>query len=168
MIRVLNHFSLHSESKTQSTILACVFILTVIVQFYCNGHIAYCKWKHYQQERCVLVSGRLRQHNDGEQQQPQNPNPGSPFNNTINNKILPEVKHIGCLLIFLLITFASKASKASLDSTNSGALLETSPIFIFIYDFGTSFLLLLIFPLLFYLSHAELRKYWWDILICKQ
>ena len=141
-------------------------ISTLIAQFYCNGHIAYCKWKHYQEERSVLVSGRLRQLNDGEQQQPQNPIPRMPFNNTINNKTLAEVKHIVCLLIFLLIALISKLSKASLDSTDSTALLKTSPVLIFIYDFGTSFLILLIFPILFYLSHEELRKYWWNILIC--
>ena len=140
--------------------------LVLIVLFYCNGHIAYCKWRHYQEERSLLVSGRLRQHVDGEQQHPQSPNPRLQLNNTINNKTLAGVKHIVCLLLFISIECVSNVSKASLDSTDLAALLETSPFFIFISDFGSIFLMVLIFPLLFYLSHPELRKYWWNILIC--
>ena len=136
-----------------------------LVLCYCNGHIAYCKWNHYQQERNSLVAGRLRQHNDGEHhQQPQNPNPQQQINNTSHNTILAEVKHIVCLLLFWSISIVSKATIVSLDTADLTPLLESSPIWLRIYDLGPPFLIRFIFPVLFYLSHPELRKYLWDCL----
>ena len=161
-------FSGHSHSKTQCTTFAEGWlVMTLIVQLYCNSHIAYYKWKHYQEEKSLVISIRLRQPGDVEQQQqPDNSNPLQQYNTTTHNKILAEVKQITCLLLFLSITIVSKLSKSSLVSSNASALLDTHPVLLFIYDLGSSFLMLLLFPILFYLSHAELRQYWWERLSC--
>ena len=145
-------------------------LFTLVIQFYCNGHIAYCKWQHYRQEKNLLVSLQLQQ-KDGEGQQGDDEDQNNnrlqlPLNTNAHNKILAEVKHLTCLLIFFTITYVSKRSKSTLDSDRS-SLVEASAVLLYFYDFGTSILMFLIFPLVFYLSHPELRKFVKEMFICE-
>ena len=145
-------------------------LFTLIVQFYCNGQIAYCKWQHYKQEKKLLGSLQLQQ-KDGEGQIDEDENQNNnrlqlPLNTNAHNKILAEVKHLTCLLIFYTISVVSKRSKSRFDNDQS-SLLEASAVLLYLYDFGTSILLLLIFPLVFYISHPELRKFVKEMFICE-
>ena len=149
---------------------ALVMSTTLIIQFYCNGHIAYCKWQHYKQDKRLEVYIQTQQE-DAENQlehaeHQNNSRLNLPLNTNAHNKILAEVKHLTCLLIFITITVASKRSKSKFDNDQS-SLIEASAALLYLYDFGTSILMFLIFPLLFYISHPELRKFVREIFICE-
>ena len=145
-------------------------LFTLIIQFYCNGHIAYCKWQHYRQDKNLMVSIQPQQEDVenlmGHDEHQNNNRLQLPLNTNAHNKILAEVKHLTCLLIFFTISFVSKRSKSRFDSDRS-SLVEASAVLLYFYDFGTSILMFLIFPLVFYISHPELRKFVKEMFICE-
>ena len=132
----------------------------MIVQLYCNSHILYCKWKQHREEKKLIVPRIVIQSSDGENNQIQPPEPPQRLNTSSNNKILAEVKHLLCLILFPLVDIVANMFRNSIDVTEIPTWVEMSRVWFYVNDFGGKCLVLFLYPLMFYFSHSELRKYY--------
>ena len=130
----------------------------VLLQLYCNLHILYCKWKHSKQDTITIPTINI---ND-QLEQPQQQIHQRRLNTSRNNKILVDVKHLVCFVLFLLINAFLRNRRTSIDIVDSSTWLEESPFWMYLTDFTDKLLILFIYPLMFYISHPELRNYWWN------
>lgn len=149
-------------------------VVTVVLQFYCNSHILYCKWQEYKKDKerisernvrnvpRILVnvrpmSGSINERSVSVSASNQTFN----LNNLPYNKILADAKHIICLFIITLFFLTSKPiSNNILYTLDSKSIHNESKILLYILDFGSKILLSFMYPLMFYISHKELRTYW--------
>ena len=130
--------------------------MIIFSQLYCIGHILYCKWKQSKKEAIIVPSIRI---ND-QLQQHQLQNHPRQLNTSKNNKILVEVKHLVCFLFFLFINAFLRYRRTSIAVIDSTTWLQESPIGLYFTDLTDKLLIMFIYPLLFYISHPELRNYW--------
>ena len=118
----------------------------------------YCKWKQLKQERVVVPDIRI---ND-QLEQPQRQMHQGNLNTARNNKVLVEGKHLLCLLFFLQTNTMLRYCRSSIDVLDSTTWMEASTIGLYLLDFTDKLLILFVYPLMFYMSHKELRNYWWN------
>ena len=154
--------------------------VTVLVQFYCNIHIIYCKLRVHKEENKSVVNRGVSNAspqillNDG----PIHDSVGSRANsqrvlnqkinlNTVSyNKILADMKHILCLFAFVMFFFVTKSINNQFKKHIDWRTINNEyRIILYILDFGAKLLLSFLFPLIFYISHKELRTYWKNSLI---
>ena len=154
--------------------------VTVLVQFYCNIHIIYCKLKLYNEEIERFINRRVpgvspqillndipipnavefRKNLPGVRDQ------NISLNNVSYNKILTDMKHILCLFAFIMFLLITKSVRNRfMKNMDWRAINNEYKIMLYILDFGPKFLLSFLFPLIFYISHKELRTYWKNSLI---
>ena len=152
-----------------------------MVQFYCNIHIIYCKWRLYKEENERFVSRRVPDVppqillNDRPISNSAGLRENSPriINQNINlntisyNKILTDMKHILCLFAFVMFLLITKSVRNRfMKNMDWREINNEYKIMLYILDFGPKFLLSFLFPLIFYISHKELRTYWKNLFIC--
>jgi hypothetical protein len=152
----LSSFSSIPQSDSNIPTIQGLRIVIILLQLYCNCHILYCKWNQSKQETIIAPSIRT---ND-QLEQPQLQMHQRQLNTISNNKILVEVKHLVFFLFFLLINGILRICWRSIDVVDSTTWLEVSPIWLYLTDFTDKLLILFIYPLMFYISHPELRNYW--------
>ena len=146
-----------------------------MIQFYCNIHIIYFKLRLHKEEnerafnRRVSVASPQILLNDRPIQNSVGSRANSPrvINQNINlntisyNKILTDMKHILCLFAFVMFLLITKAVRNRyMKNMDWRAIDNEYKIILYILDFGPKFLLSFLFPLIFYISHKELRTYW--------
>ena len=155
--------------------------VTIFVQFYCNIHIIYCKLRLHKEENERIANARV---SDLSPQILLNDRPipntvrsranslrvlnQKTYLNTVSyNKILIDMKHILCLFAFVMLFFITKSMRHQfIKHIDWRAIYNEYRIVPYILDFGPKFLLSFLFPLIFYISHKELRTYWINSFIC--
>ena len=146
-----------------------------MVQFYCNIHIIYYKLRLWKEENERLVSRRVPDVppeillNDRpisnsvgfRANSPRVINQNISLNTVSYNKILTDMKHILCLFAFLMFFLLTKPARHYfMKNMDWRVINDEYKIIPYILDFGSKFLLSFLFPLIFYISHKELRTYW--------
>ena len=155
-------YSVLSHSKS---FLAPIFILVILL--YCNCHIIYCKWQQNKKEKDdvvpiqILSNGReVYDVHNNKHNHDQRSNQSFRLNNTIHNKILPEIKHITWVLVYIIVVFIALRFRSDMIQSDIKSITLQSKIWLYLLDFGPAGLLMLLYPLMFYFSHKELRSYW--------
>ena len=155
---------------------ACI----VLFQIYLIGHIIYCKWNHYKNEKAQQVEVPLfltelnRIEGAGTQTHPNRSNQNAPvhdeikFNTSTYNTVLIEATHICAFIAFLAIKFVSRHLQQSFMDTHIGGNLDHGTrLVMYMQQHIPAILLTVVFPLLFYLTHPKIRNYVKGI-VCKQ
>ena len=145
-----------------------------IILLYCNCHIIYCKWQQNRKDKDnvipirILVNGGEEPNADvNRHNQDQNANLSFHLNNTAHNKILPEIKLITCAVVYfhvvlLVVRFRTKMFQ----NTDINLISQQSKILLYALDFGPISFLMLLYPIMYYCSHKELRTYWKNQFTC--
>ena len=156
------HFSSRVQSEAYTFVINSALIALLIGQLYCNGHILFCKWKQLREERkTVLPINKTRPSDDDDRSNASECHIRRPqLNNSTNNKILAEAKHLIVMVLFLIIFVGSQWWINSIDLRDSTTWLNMPLILLYVCDLGIMFLIMFVCPLMFYLSHQELRRYW--------
>ena len=135
-------------------------ILTLLIQIFGNGHISYMRWKQ-EKKRQTQVHAIVYPNN--EERTTRNPENGLELfgNNKVYNKILVDVTQVLfisiALAIVLLTNFKMKELKDKEYVTIQNS--KIAPWLIFITDFAFPFMVHFVFPISFYISHPEARKF---------
>ena len=97
----------------------------------------------------------------------QNSNQNSHLNNSVYNKILPEIKHITCLFVYVLFYLIIRKFRLNIiQNSDIKSITQKSKTLLYVLDFGPINILMLLYPLMFYLCHKELRTYWKNQFTC--
>ena len=89
--------------------------------------------------------------------QGQNANQNFHLNNTVYNKILPEIKHITCLFVYVLFYLIIRKFRLNIiQNSDIKSITLKSKTLLYVLDFGPINILMLLYPLMFYLCHKEL------------
>ena len=150
-------------------------VVTVIIQIYCNIHIAFRKWQQYKEETrniqhqlAPIPLIRIFLNDEPFQDSIYNrsisepiPNSGSRVNNVAYNKILAEVTHIILFFIYALFFLLIRAYiDHFITDLDTYSIINQFKMKLYILDSAPQFLVAFMFPLMFYFSHIELRTYW--------
>ena len=150
-------------------------VVTVIIQIYCNVHIALCKWQQYNEDTKKIPRGHVRippiriflndmpiQDSASERSISEPiPDSVSRVNNVAYNKILAEVTHIILFFIYALFFLLIRAYiDHIITDSDTYSIINQFKIKLYILDLAPQFLVTFMFPLMFYFSHIELRIYW--------
>ena len=146
----------------------------VIILLYCNCHIIYCKWQQNRKDkdnvipiRIFINGGEVPDADDNRHNQDQNANSNLNLNNTAHNKILPEIKFITCAVVYLHVALLVIRLRSKMfQDIDITLITQQSKILLYALDLGPTSLLMLLFPIMFYCSHKELRTYWKNQFTC--
>ena len=138
-----------------------VMPLSIVMQVYALGHIAYYKWKYDRQDNQVRIfylnpdAGRDA---EGQQQQPSNNNSNNNpnLNTKAHNKLLFEIKTIVLNAILLIALLLAMTIIDHLQEKNWAGLL---PITYCFQDWAGMLLFNVAFPFYFYYCNSEARAY---------
>ena len=154
-------YSVLSHTKS---FIAPIFL---IILLYCNCRIIYCKWQQNRQEKDVVIPIQIlpngREINDDRNNthnHDQGSNQSFRLNNTTHNKILSEIKHITWVFVCFIVVFLTLRFRSDMIQSDIKSITLQSKIWLYLLDFGPAILLMLLYPLMFYFSHKELRTYW--------
>ena len=132
--------------------------LSIVIQVYALGHIAYYKWTYDRQDNQVHIfylnpdAGR-----DAEgQQQPSNNNNNPNLNTKAYNKLLFEVKTIIFIAILLIIFLLGVNI---IDHLKENTWARALPIIYCLQDWMSMLLINVVFPFYFYTCNREARLY---------
>ena len=163
-------YSVRSRSTGFGNIIVPIIL---VILFYCNCHIIYCKWQQNRKEKddvisiYILSNGReISDAHYNRQNHDQRSNQSFRLNNTIHNKILPEIKHITWVFVYIIVVLVALRFRSDMIQSDIKSISLQSKIWLYVLDFGPVSLLMLLYPLMFYLSHKELRTYWKNQLTC--
>ena len=134
--------------------------VTLLVQLFCGSAIVYCKWQQWRKEQNDVIPIRIQTSNqECGQRQLEIPAPhrNQRFNTSLTNKILPDLKHLTCFGLYSLTLVSLQFYKNHFLSYSTTV---QSKIMMYIINLFPKFLFSIVFPLLFYISHKELRNYW--------
>ena len=151
-----------------------MFLFFLITLLYCNCHIIYFKWQQNRKKKDDVIPIQIlpneREVDDARnnrQNQGQSSNENFLLNNTIHNKILPEMKHITLALVYMLFGLGVIRFRSNMiQSCDIRCITLQSKALLYILDFGPVSLFMLLYPLMFYFSHKELRTYWKNQFTC--
>ena len=168
-------FSRYDQPRQGSGPAIFSISVTVLVQFYCNIHIIYCKWRLYKEENerfvsrrvpdvppQILLNDRPISNSAGfRENSPRVINQNINLNTISYNKILTDMKHILCLFAFVIFFLITKSARHQFTKNMDWRAINNEyKIIPYILDFGSKILLSVLFPLIFYISHKDLRTYW--------
>ena len=134
--------------------------VTLLVQLFCGSAIIYCKWQQWRKEQNDVIPIRIQtcNHADGQEQiEMQATHHNQRFNTSLTNTILPDLKHLTCFGVYSLTLVSLQFYKNHFLSYSTTV---QSKIMMYIINLFPKFLFTIVFPLLFYISHKDLRKYW--------
>ena len=148
-------------------------IFTIIL-LYCNCHIIYYKWQQNRKDkdnvipiRILVNEGEVPDADDNRHNRDQNANSNFYLNNTVHNKILPEIKFITCAVVYLHVALLVIRLRSKMfQDIDITLITEQSKILLYALDLGPTSLLMLLYPIMFYCSHKELRTYWKNQFTC--
>lgn len=139
-------------------------MVTILVQTFCGIRIIYCKWKQWKSDRDSVIPIRILPHNHEDDDRPpriQTPDPGHMLNTSLTNKILPDLKHVICFFLSTLtFIFLHIYKKYLFSNFDLIVITKESRLMLYFINLAPRFLFSIIFPLMFYISHKELRNYW--------
>ena len=136
--------------------------LSIVIQVYALGHIAYYQWKYDRQDNQVRVfyinpdTGR----DEEGQQQPSNNRPNPNLNTKVHNKLLFEVNTIILNAILLIVLVLAVTIIDHLKERNWAGLL---PITYCFHDWAGMLLFNVVCPVCFYTFNHEARMYFTKI-----
>ena len=147
-----------------NSFLVPIFLITLL---YCNCHIIYFKWQQNRKKKDDVIPIQILPNerevydaHNNRQNQGQSSNKNFLLNNTIHNKILPEIKHIIWVFVYIIVVLIALRFRSDMIQSDIKSISLQSKIWLYVLDFGPVSLLMLLYPLMFYLSHKELRTYW--------
>ena len=153
-----------SRFKIVPLIVPFILAFTLLVQLFCCIPIMYCKWQQWKKDRNNVIPIRILPHNhenDDSSPRIQKPDQGHTLNTSLTNKILPDLKHIICFLLSTLTLSILQIYKKHLFlNYDLIYITKESKLMMHVINLTPKFLFCFIFPLMFYLSHKELRNYW--------
>ena len=159
-----------SHFKSAPFLVTGLFAVTILVQLFCCIPIIYCKWQQWKKDRNNVIPIRILPHNhenDDSSPRIQRPDPGRTLNTNLTNKILPDLKHIICFLLSILIlSFLHMYRNYLFSNYDLIYITKESTLMLYVINLIPKFLISFVFPLMFYLSHKELRNYWKKTICC--
>ena len=134
--------------------------VTLLAQLFCGSAIIYCKWQQWRKEQNDVIPIRIQANNPESgngQMKIQETQRNQRLNTSLTNKILPDLKHLTCFGLYsLTLVFLQFYKNHFLPYSTT----IQSKIMMYIINLFPKFLFSIVFPLLFYISHKELRNYW--------
>ena len=153
-------YSVRSHSPGFGNIIVPIIL---VILLYCNCHIIYCKWQQNRKEKDdvipiqILPNGReMYDAHNNRHNHDQRSNQSFRLNNTIHNKILPEIKHITWVFVYIIVVLVALRFRSDMIQSDIKSITIHSKIWLYVLDFGPINILMLLYPLMFYLCHKEL------------